>query len=353
MGEKNRIERNKKSRKRRLKKINARVENNGRVTIYAPPQIDLYHHNNHKKMCQFLIRLKKSISNGDKVLISFYDTWRITAAGGILLLSEVDRIVKFYGVGVIKASYLGGFDGAKGSAKKVVESVLNRIGFYALLGQKMKDIPEQENVKCWNAVNGDSANGELAGSMLEQIHNQVGTEYHRNLYRGAIEALSNSVEHAYMWPRKDCLSQIVDKRWWMFTALYDGDLIVLIADLGVGIPNTIKQTQEESFLQKIFAKFSFNAITDGGWIKTATLVKETRTLESNRGKGGGDLRSLVKNGVDAQLNIFSNKGRYRLSKKAPARRDSSVKEDAMTEIESVYDNRHSIYGTIVEWSIKV
>ena len=123
----------------------------------------------------------------------------------------------------------------------------------------------------------------------------------------------------------------------MFTAVQDNKLVILVCDLGVGIPNTIRDTQPDSLIQQIFAKFSFFANTDGSWIKVATLVKETRTGLTNRGKGGSDLRSIVDKFDKATLTIISNKGQYNYRK-------HKLNSGKVEPTESVYDNKRSILG---------
>lgn len=68
-------------------------------------------------------------------------------------------------------------------------------------------------------------------------------------------------------------------------------------------------------------------------------VKRTRTKLGYRGKGGTDLQSIIENFENAQLRIISNKGNYRYTHRKKARP------------ELMWDAKHSINGTIVEWSV--
>ncbi len=308
----------------------------GRTKVTAPPVIDLYNPRHHKKLTKFLSDVRQAITTKKGVYICLRDTHAITASGGILFLSEIDRLVNRFGTAKIRASIPKPIADNFGGKRRVAQAVLQKIGFYRLLKMSTGYAGEYEHVRCWDCVSGTMADGSLIGHLLKNVKSYINATRQRSLYRGACEALSNSCEHAYTGIRNDGLN-IEDKRWWMFTAIRDGKLTVLVCDLGIGIPNTIHKTQSSNLLDKIFKIIGYNASTDGAWIQTATLVKRTRTQESHRGKGGSDLRMLVENDPEAVLSIFSNRGRFHLSEKG----------------EKVLDYTNSIYGTIVEWSIKV
>ena len=262
------------------------------------------------------------------------------------MLSEISRLVSAYGQYCIKATRPHALSDQKGQNSAVVEAILNQIGFYKTLGQPERDKPKPDNVSCWNVSEGLLTEGAVAGSMIEAVESIISGRVSRDLYRGTTEAVANSVEHAYSHGvlRKDGLN-IDYRKWWMFVGVQGDRLIVLVGDLGVGIPNTIRKTQSENLLKKIWDKYNFFANTESDWIKTATLVRQTKTALSHRGKGGRDTRTLVEANEYSTLSIFSNKGCYKLinSRRAPN----------ATLSESSYDHKHSILGTIVEWSIYI
>lgn len=330
-----RIIRGQLARARRKIKTGKTPLNRIRLCIPAPKIIDLYNPRNHKLLISFLQRIRAAANNKRGVFISFDKTHRITAAGGILLLAEIDRLVKFYGTSRIKASYPVS-DINSGDQADIAKSVLQKIGLYTLMGYPDSPIKDFPSVSCWESVSGDTADGSLVGTLLNKIDDILLPTLKRKLYRGAFEALANSCEHAYMSSRND-EKLIDDRRWWAFTAKKDDRLTVLVCDLGTGIPNTIQHTQPPDLLSKILSIIKVSATTDGAWIQAATMVKKTRTQQSHRGKGGGDLRSIVESEEGAVLSIFSNRGRFRLSNNA----------------EIYHDHKSSILGTIVEWSVKV
>lgn len=317
-----------------------------KVTVYAPPILCIYNDKNHTKTTDFLQDLRNACKIEKQIVtICFRNTQGITAAAGILMLSEVDRLVSRYGSSRFKVSAPVKKIDKFGNSKNTVDMVLHQIGFYRLLGQTpLQPANLPPSVECWNVESGVVAESETAGQMLKAISSRLPKATTSSLYRGAVEALSNCVEHAYPSIRQDGLN-IACKKWWMFTAIISGRLVVIVCDLGVGIPNTIHHTQSASLIQQIFSMFGFTANSEAGWIKTATLVKETRTQETNRGKGGGDLRNLIKVDTSARLSIFSNKGRYLHATVASKNGKGTLSP------EYLMDHKNSIFGTIVEWSV--
>lgn len=309
------------------------------VLVAAPAYLDIYAPKNHTKTVKFLKELRTKVSQGN-VKICFRDTVRISAAAGLLFIAEIDRLVGAYGTSRITSTPPPVTRDKLGCEKRTVEAVLNQIGFYKLIEKNSVVDTSEPSVKCWEYESGYVTQGSAAALILDKIDKQVDGLPMKPLYRGCIEAMANCVEHAYPRNRGDGL-EIDDKRWWMFAAVMGSSLIVLICDLGVGIPNTIQKTQSESFLKKLFTTFNFSATSDAEWIKAATLVKETRTQQSHRGKGGGDLRSLVRDYPSSRLSIYSNRGRYSYQ--------STSKGTYTPEI--ISDNKHSIFGTIIEWEI--
>lgn len=337
--------RTKKSRKRRLdRKYRGRpLSWNKRASVHLPQEIDLYFSTNHAKLTACLSKIRRLVALKRPVVMVFSNTKRITAAGGLLMFSEVSRLILAYGQHCIKATRP--LKGPDFNDENAVEATLNQIGFYRTLGQSERDIPKPETVSCWNVSEGILTEGEIAGNMIANIVNsKIPQTIGRDLYRGSVEAVANCVEHAYSDDsfRRDNLN-IDDRRWWMFVGIREQNLVVLICDLGMGIPNTIQKTQSRSVLDRIFKSFHFLAQTESDWIKTATLVRRTKTALSYRGKGGDDARTLVEKNKFSLLSIYSNKGCYKLINQGTCSNEK-LKESAL-------DQKNSILGTIVEWSI--
>lgn len=318
-----------------------------RDTIVAPSVICLYKISSHANTTNFLHQIRHHCGGSSrKVNICFRNTIMITAAAGILLRAELERLVLILGSNMFHIYLPETRRENFGNKNYRVEQILGQIGILDLFDMPIRDLqPKLANVECWRVETGDLADSDILGSMINAVRNRLPTETIPLLYKGGIEALSNSVDHAYDHGcREDGIHKITEpKKWWMFTSIMNGKLIVLVCDLGVGIPNTIKFTQSQNVLTKLLQKCGFpsGAPADAGWIKTATLVKETRTGLGYRGKGGSDLRQIVFNNPNTELMIFSNKGFYKLVN-APNKNP-----------EILTDHQNSIFGTIVQWEIKL
>lgn len=315
------------------------------VKIIAPVSIDLYSPKNYDIFCGFISSVKECLLSSKGVYICFRTTKKITAAAGIVLVAEFDKIVGRFGKYKVKATFPVPIRDKFGNEKRTVESILNRIGFFNLIGKTERNISEAADVRCWTHMTGSTADGESAGKILSLVQEMLPANVRKDLYRGSIEALSNCVEHAYI-DHDDYCFEDKSKRWWMFASIYYDRLVLIVCDLGVGIPNTIYKTQNESIIKDILDKFGITGSREGELIKVATHVKETRTNMKHRGWGGQDIRSPIRDGRDANLSIFSNRGRYRCSNKRKLTGD-------VVPMETFYDNRKSIGGTVIEWSVKI
>lgn len=317
------------------------------VRIIAPSAIDFYKPKCFEKTNAFIKELQRKIrhsfNNGKpNIRICFRNTNLITAAAAINLFAETSRTVKRYPglTYYVTPPPSTLVHGQKKTPLPVVETVLNRLGFYELLGLPKRKMRELPNVSCWHQTSGFDVNGQLAASILNKVED---TGIMPNLlYRSCIEAVANAVEHAYS-EKIISDADISLKTWWMFVAILDGRLVLLVCDLGHGIPNTLEKTQAPAVLDAIWKLLGTRATNDCQLIQASTLVKQTRTKLQNRGKGGKDLTSLIDKYPGSQLVIISNKGLYRYKDKHNIRKMFGTG----------YDHKTAINGTIIEWSIKL
>ncbi|MGJ3353463.1 hypothetical protein [Providencia sp. Je.9.19] len=322
-----------------------RKKNTKKDKIVAPNIMDLYTTKYHDRMVEFVVEVEKrsreiGVSTNRKVHICFRNTTTITAAAGIWLLAKIESIkVMFPHVKYIVSRPLPVRIAPSHEKKPVVDSVLNRIGFYEAVGLKTRNMQEIANVKCWEVLRGEEVMSSAVGRLLESVTEKLNVDY-SGLYRPLIEAMANSVEHAYRSDlyKKTKLSNT--NKWWCFAALLENRLTVLICDLGVGIPNTLKKTQPSSIMRKLIEYIGKNLSSDSDYIRASLQVKKTRTKLAYRGKGGTDLQSIIENVEGSRLSIMSNKGNYRFTNKGIKKKP-----------EICWDGSQSISGTIVEWSI--
>jgi hypothetical protein len=331
--------------------------NSAMVTLDAPKVIDLYNPRNRAKSSIFISSIVNAIkspcgsdpSTRRVVHINLRCTELATAAAVLSMISSVEfalnnvkgakprfRVTRPHAVNI---------NGGKDRVR-IVDSVLNRLGFYAALGFKQFTSRELANVKCWDIIRGVKVNSDAAGQMLQAVETSLvqrtGGKAQR-LFGPLVEAMNNVVEHAYfpaIWKGE----QPEGHRWWCFTALVADQLTVLIGDKGVGISATLEQTQPKGLLDLLKQKVGGVFSNDADYIMAAMDVKRTRTSLSHRGNGGKDLKSAIEKIPNSRLTVISNKGVYRYHHVARNGNDPALNE-------SRESSEQSIVGTIVEWTI--
>ncbi|EHV1350932.1 hypothetical protein ACN1YD_001666 [Vibrio cholerae] len=310
----------------------------------APARIDLYKPSLHKEFIEFKHDLEAKAkaacqSNYTKSLrICFRNTTHITAAAGLLMVATVDNIIAKYPQITFKVTRPPSSRIAPGTkTENLVDSVLVHLGFYALIGHgHIKRRCDAKSVTCWQYAYGDDASGEIAATLIQKLAT-YGVKTNK-LYRSCFEAVANATEHAYtdkITPEKP----FVLKRWWFFVGVLNDKITVLICDLGHGIPNTLEVTQSKRMLERLWSKLNFTSkpTNDCALIQASTIVKETRTKEEFRGKGGTDIKTFVDKTEDSSMIIFSNRGFFKY-----------LGEDKPS---IALDNKMSVGGTIIQWTI--
>ncbi|EGT0642946.1 ATP-binding protein [Citrobacter braakii] len=311
---------------------------NKKVIIKAPKYIDYYYNKdkNIEVMNKFLEILRECVGKAQrKVFIDFSETKLISAAAMLSFLAEVDILLKKNKLHNKCISFSHPKD-------EKIESILKQVGFYDLLKKGKRDTKEYEDVTFWKYTSGACSEPMLASEMIADIRAELESKNSRKLYRGFVEAMSNSVEHAYI----DDIEHSMDDqtaKWWTFAGIKDNQLIVVICDKGVGIPSTLPRTQGMTLLESFFNKLgvSLNNVQDSSYIKAAATLSRTRTGQANRGKGLTDITSVIDSIGSGVLSIFSNKGRYMY------KGNQGVVNDL------VKDYKTSVCGTIVEWTIPI
>ena len=312
--------------------------------VKAPPLINLYDEKDHERTVDFLKSLRRAVSRSKKVRICFRDTKQITVSAGLLFISELDRLVRAFPD--VKFSCIRPpvqHSSKFGNETYTVEAVLNQIGFFQLTKIKQRQLPIYPNVSCWKHSQGTVAEGEIAGKLLNHVDNELSPAAKRRLYRGAIEAISNCVDHAYPSARPDGLD-LDDKRWWMFVGIMMGRLVVAVCDLGVGIPTTVPQKHSWDKIRVVLEKLKLKGTRDSEMIHASTYLRSSRTEQSHRGKGGKDIRDLLNHYPGARLTIYSNKGCFH-------DKNTTLLTGQKYKVGALNEQKRSILGTIIEWSV--
>ncbi|EGR2016759.1 ATP-binding protein [Vibrio cholerae] len=305
-----------------------------RVFLVAPSFIDYYNKSTFDKTNKFINDIVDVVRNENrKVFIDFSQTKKISAAAMLSLLAEVDVLTKQS----VHGKYAISFNHPK---DEKTESILKQIGFYELVGKEMRDTKEFDDVTFWRYCSGSCSEAIIAKPIFDELSETLkGTQGSKKLYRGFVEAMSNSVEHAYLDDSVHCEEDRTAK-WWAFAGIKNNELAVVICDKGVGIPRTLPKTQGVDKINDLLETLGYkhHKVTDGKYIKAATSLTKTRTLERHRGKGLTDIKAVIDSIGKGSLLIFSNKGEFRY--KAQKTLDGVI-----------MDHKTSVSGTIIEWTI--
>lgn len=311
-----------------------KATNNRTVTLIAPKYIDYYSHRTFDKTNKFIDEIVDAVRNEQrKVFVDFSQTEKISAAAMLSLLAEVDVLTKQS----IHGKHAVSFNHPK---EEKIESILKQVGLYDVVGKEKRETKEFDDVTFWQYCSGSCSEPLIAKPIFDELSEMLkGTQGSKKLYRGFVEAMSNSVEHAYIDDSEHCEEDRTAK-WWAFAGVKNRELAVVICDKGVGIPNTLPKTQGVSKINDILESFGYkhHKITDGKYIKAATSLTKTRTLAKHRGKGLTDIKAVIDSIGKGSLLIFSNKGEYRY--KAQKTLDGVI-----------MDYKTSVGGTIIEWTI--
>lgn len=175
------------------------------------------------------------------------------------------------------------------------------------------------------------------GSSLES-----NVELSLGLYRSLIEAIGNSVEHAY--PERGSVSENMrrSERWWL-TGVVDetaGRLKVVTLDHGISIPGSLPASRQRegimATLDDLRKKLSMQS-HDGLLLQAAMEYGRTRLQSPGRGKGLGDVLALADLDPENRLRIISRRGTF-MSDTHGTRADR---------------NAFSLNGTLIEWDLSL
>lgn len=304
-----------------------------RIPLIAPQYIDYYSRRTYELTNKFINDITDAALNEQrKVFIDFSQTEKISAAAMLSLLAEVDVLIKQSSHGRHAISFNHPKD-------EKIESILKQVGFYDVVGKEIRHTKDFDDVTFWQYCSGSCSEPIIAKPMFDELSKTLKGTQGKKLYRGFVEAMSNSVEHAYLDDSQHCEEDKTAK-WWAFAGIRDKSLAVVICDKGVGIPNTLPKTQGVSRLNNLLESLGYkhHKITDAKYIKAATSLTKTRTGARHRGKGLTDIKAVIDSLGKGSLLIYSNKGEYRY--KAQKALDGVI-----------MDYKTSVSGTIIEWTI--
>jgi hypothetical protein len=218
----------------------------------------------------------------------------------------------------------------------VVHAVMCQVGVY----DASSPVPEKdrEDVRHWNSATGVLSEGEKGGSILQAYEGRMADKLTGDLYAGIVEAMTNTVHHAYRSPAGEKLKKFIGRRWWALSQERNGELTVTICDLGIGIPRSLPRssTFENAAVRAVWIALGLDR-SDASAIKVAIELGRTRTGQAGRGRGLSEIVDAANLSKDGRVLISSNKGVF-------VSTDSAVK---------AHNHSHSIRGTLIHWVVRL
>lgn len=297
--------------------------------ILAPKSFCISNERHREKLTKFLGRVRKYVKNGQRILIDFSETQETVSDGTLLFYSEIKRLISIFpnSLKLITCNI---------PSSNKVRQVLSQIGLLKLLNNNFIIAPKRDDVINWHAAEGRKVDGERYHDFMGSYNGRITDALNEKFFNSVTEAMTNSINHAYIDDREDGIKLNDYTGWWMFSQEKEGTLSVLFCDLGVGIPRTLPITKP-GYFNTLVQKLALTTSKDSKIIEHAIVYGSTRTDQENRGKGLTQIVDLINGMNDATIMIHSNKGFYSLS---------GGKEKS-------YDFNTSIMGTMIFWQVPI
>ncbi|WP_417415854.1 hypothetical protein [Hoeflea sp.] len=229
---------------------------------------------------------------------------------------------------------------------------LAQMGFFETLGiipetAKIVDLSKEKRVlKIVKGTSGDQLQN-IAKAISELVEfwdeGELDRKMRINLNTAIGEAMINVAKWAYDEPRGlyddrlRCfwITGSVDKR--------TNELVVVIFDRGVGIPETYQRKKlHQNLLKQLSAALKptegFEFVNDATYIKNALKYGNSRSDQPERGKGLPQMQEIIEKTKSGSLTIASRGGLYRY--------------DTISGVTEKVAKR-SVNGTLIEWRISL
>lgn len=297
--------------------------------VDSPPVLNVLDPDHVRDTITFLRKLRRVTSQPGVVLgLDFTRLEGIYPGGAVLLRAEIERALALRRNRATPA--------VRRPTSDVKDQVLQQIGIYEMLGVPCESHPTDETVVHWMHATGVLSEGIKGGSILENYEGRLPTSITKGLYAGIVEAMTNTVHHAYHGASGERLRHKIGKRWWMLSQEKDGILSVAFCDLGIGIPESLprSQTFSSATVGALWKMLGLDR-SDQSAIRVALKLGQTRTGEKGRGKGLGEIVEVVRLSDEGTVTIVSNRGMFTTTK----------------ETEYGSNRAQSIRGTLILWRV--
>lgn len=294
------------------------------LKVRAPIQFHLARSPAREDLLNCIERIKFLLHQGANVHIVFDDTTNLFPCGTLLFVATIQELIEKF-PDRLSCNY---------PVDPVVEQLFQHIGILQQLGNGPRLEITAENVKYWHLIDGTTTDVTAFKKLFSVFRSQLTKDTEAGLFEGMSEAVTNIVQHAY--PERDQFHANARSRWWMFAQKQDTKLSVAICDLGIGIPNSLREKPElANILPTLLRRLRKRVAT--GLIEIAVESSRSRTKLVHRGKGLPDMFAFVKRGEIGGFSIYSLNGAFQYN--------------AALHVESGRDLDNSIDGTLIQWTL--
>ena len=311
-----RIPRRKKEKRKRLLPVSLRS-----ASFDAPETFSLASPDKRDELMRFLKQLRNHVNKNGRAVISFDKTNGLLPCGTLFFVAALDCLLKDH-PGRITSNY---------PKDPIVEQLFQHIGVLTLLGNTSKVAITADNVRYWHFIRGTTGDTSPFKALFSAYSSGLKERIRDGLYESLSEAITNTIQHAYERSNASTTSD-PEKRWWMFAQQKDGRLTLVVCDLGIGIPVSLRQKIQDHFRYALGRKRRHTQ-----FIEIAIQSKRSRTNWPHRGKGLPDMFEFVKNSGIGAFIIYSL--------------DGSFIYDAALKNEVGRDFSIGIPGTLIQWEV--
>ncbi|WP_411565596.1 hypothetical protein ACLIN3_20705 [Pseudomonas orientalis] len=268
----------------------------------------------------------------NKIILDFSTIESLHSCGTIFLVAQIERILNSDEFSVtVEATY---------PENTIVEQMFQHMGLLEKLGltSRVENL-DASDVIPWLYVSGYEGDlGSVAEELPRILVESTNLKLRMALLSGMAEAVANSSEHAYQ--TEECGTELdrESQKWWLFTRQVDEYIVVVICDLGLGIPGTLEANWKDELAAILKTRTGMKR-KDHKMIELAFTVGKSSTNEKHRGKGLKDILKVVKEQHIGAISIYSNKGSYSI--------------DNIEGTKYSGDDKSSIGGTIIQWKVPI
>ena len=280
----------------------------------------------------FLTKLRAVSS--PSLIIDMRGVRRMIVDAALLFKAELSRLVQLRGIWI----------DAIAPTSHRMQQVLKQTGIDRLLNLNIALEPSREDVIHWRIAEGPRTGVDPVSlePMMADIEEVTGLATHP-VYQGIIESIGNCAEHAYKAHPDVSWGMPESPSWWVFQQVRDGELMVVVCDLGIGVNRALPLTlaNEQGLLKKLMHVVRRTKGQDTRALLAAMEYGRSSTGLHERGRGMKNAHAVINDHGEGHFQAISNKGCYVYRKDSPSAEGQS----------RTVKLRHSINGTILGWRL--